>query len=154
MPDSDPTMPRADHTWHPRCCELAYVAHPGSLDPVTGDVITVAGPMPQILSSVPLTAKPSGERRCVCVTQHRPKPVILHSHHVWPLGEGGPDIQANLLWLCPTSHSAVHELWRLTVKAAKAGVPISWRERRLFSEYIRGVTARGYAQAEAAGQVP
>jgi hypothetical protein len=104
--------------------------------------------------SVPLTAKPSGERRCVCVTQHRPEPVILHSHHVWPLGEGGPDIQANLLWVCPSTHSNIHELWRLLVKAGKSGVPLPWREHRLYSEYVRGVVARGYAQAKEAGQVP
>jgi hypothetical protein len=106
------------------------------------------------MSSVPLTAKPSGERRCVCVTQHRPEPVILHSHHKWPLGEGGPDISGNLLWLCPTSHNNVHELWRLMVKAGKTGIPLSWREHRQFSEYVRSVVAGGYAQAKEAGQVP
>ena len=110
--------------------------------------------IPGPLSSVPLTAKPSGERRCVCVTKHRPEPVILHSHHVWPLGEGGPDIQANLLWLCPTSHNNIHELWRLMVKYTKADTPIPWREFREFSPYVRNVVARGWDQAKAAGQVP
>jgi hypothetical protein len=39
-------------------------------------------------------------RRCVCVTEHRPRPDELHAHHTWPLSEGGPDIPENLTWLC------------------------------------------------------
>jgi hypothetical protein len=152
--DSDPTRPRADHIWQPQCCELAYVAHPGSLDPTTGHVITVAGPQPRILSSVPLTAKPSGERRCVCVTQHRPVPVILHGRYVWPLDKGGPDTAENLLWLCPTSAENCDELWQLTVRAIQSGQVIPWHEMRLFSAYVRGVVSRGWIQAWEAGQVP
>jgi len=52
------------------------------------------------LGEVPLTIKPGGEYVCLCVKRHSPQPSILHSHHVWPLGEGGPNIRGNLLWLC------------------------------------------------------
>lgn len=52
------------------------------------------------MTNEPLTATPSGERRCLCVKNHVPEPRELHRHHVWPLGEGGPDVVANLRWLC------------------------------------------------------
>jgi hypothetical protein len=40
----------------------------------------------------------------------------LHRHHVLPLASGGPDVAANLVWLCPTAHANAHELLRLIVK--------------------------------------
>ncbi len=43
---------------------------------------------------------------------HRPKPMELHRHHVWPLAEDGPDTAANLIWVCPTTHVSVHEYLR------------------------------------------
>lgn len=101
--------------------------------------------------SVPLTAKPSGERRCVCVGRHYPTPTILHSHHVWPLGEGGPDISANLLWLCPTTHNNAHELWRLLKKGQKQGINVPWSTLRTFSRYTRDEVVRpGWEQMVAA----
>jgi hypothetical protein len=103
-----------------------------------------------VLPPAPLTAKPTGERKCRCVKGHRPEPVILHSHHVWPLGENGPDVTTNLLWLCPTTHSAVHELWRLMVKH-KGVVPAL--ELRRFTDYTRSVVQDGWTQAAAAGEV-
>jgi hypothetical protein len=100
---------------------------------------------------VPLTAKPGGEKKCRCVKLHIPKANILHSHHVWPTGEGGPNISANLLWLCPTTHNNVHELWRL-FKKNKGVVPYDTLND--FSRYTRGVVQRGWAQAVAAGREP
>jgi HNH endonuclease len=100
--------------------------------------------------SGPLTAKPAGERKCLCVSWHRPPPTILHSHHVWPLGEGGPDTSENLLWLCPTTHNSVHQLWRAMVKH-KGVVPTA--ELKSFARYTREVVTRGWAQAAEAGQV-
>lgn len=97
--------------------------------------------------TVPLTVKPGGEYRCLCVATHRPKPNILHSHHVWPLGEGGPNVRDNLLWLCPTTHMNVHELWRLMDKHAGA-VPSELLQP--FSRYVRAVVRRGWDQKTAA----
>lgn len=97
--------------------------------------------------AVPLTAKPGGDKRCVCVSIHVPKPLVLHSHHVWPLGEGGPDVSANLLWLCPTSHNNAHALWRLYDKHGGA-VPVI--ELREFSRYVRSIVARGWSEKAAA----
>lgn len=82
-------------------------------------------------------------RTCVCVTVHRPQPVELHAHHVWPKSEGGP-ADGELLWLCPTTHVNVHELWREYDRAA--GTPV-WEVRARFSPYCRGVVARGWVLA-------
>lgn len=49
---------------------------------------------------------------CTCAADHRPPPLELHSHHVWPLYLGGPDTTENRRWLCPTTHANVHEILR------------------------------------------
>lgn len=91
----------------------------------------------------PLTASPSGERKCHCVLRHNPIPQELHRHHVWPLGEGGPDVSENLLWLCPTTHSNIHKLWRL-YETHKGAPP--YTIRRQYSIYARSIVDRGWLQ--------
>lgn len=83
-------------------------------------------------------------RRCVCVTEHRPRPDELHSHHVWPLSEGGTDETSEMLWLCPTMHVNVHELWRL-FKRHEGRPP--WPVLRYYSQYCRQVVQRGWDRA-------
>ena len=51
--------------------------------------------------------------RCLCSDAHRPLVLEYEHHHVWPKGMGGPDVPANLVWLCPTTHTNAHELMRL-----------------------------------------
>ncbi len=82
-------------------------------------------------------------QRCRCVAVHRPSYDELHSHHVWPLGEGGP-VTGERLWLCPTMHINVHELWRLY---AKHGGSPPWSLLRKYSRYCRSVVERGWARA-------
>jgi hypothetical protein len=92
----------------------------------------------------PLKVNPSGERRCRCVRDHRPIPQELHRHHVWPLGEGGPNIATNLRWLCPSTHSNVHRLWR---EYHAAGGEPPWEVRRIYGGYVRQLVSEGWAQA-------
>lgn len=77
---------------------------------------------------------------CHCVGKHIPKAMELHKHHVWPLGEGGPDTRENLVILCPTTHSNVHRLWRLYEE--NGGRP-SWDVLRGYSEFAREVVEKG-----------
>lgn len=77
---------------------------------------------------------------CKCVGKHIPKPMELHKHHIWPMGEGGPDTKANLLLLCPTTHVNVHRLWRLYEK--NNGRP-AWDILKNYSEYARYVVEKG-----------
>lgn len=77
---------------------------------------------------------------CKCVSKHVPRPLELHKHHVWPLGEGGPDVRENLVILCPTTHSNVHRLWRLYEQ--NEGRP-PWDVLRNYSEYARAIVEKG-----------
>jgi hypothetical protein len=80
------------------------------------------------------------DAKCKCVGKHIPRAMELHRHHVWPLGEGGPDTKANLLILCPTTHSNVHMLWRLYEKYD--GRP-PWDILKNYSEYCRSIVEKG-----------
>lgn len=89
---------------------------------------------------------------CKCVSKHVPRALELHRHHVWPLGEGGPDAGENLVVLCPTTHSNVHRLWRLYEQ--HNGRP-PWDILRNYSEYARAIVEKGRhlrSRARSAGQ--
>ncbi len=60
------------------------------------------------------------DRRCPCMAEHRPAPLELERHHVWPLYLGGPDDDTNTAFVCPTTHTNVHELLRVMVKEHRA----------------------------------
>lgn len=47
---------------------------------------------------------------CQLHTRHVPESHVNHRHHVWPLGEGGPNIEDNIIVACPTGHSNLHDL--------------------------------------------
>lgn len=47
---------------------------------------------------------------CEVHNQHKPNSHINHVHHIWPKGEGGPDIPENKVVICPTGHWNVHDL--------------------------------------------
>lgn len=53
--------------------------------------------------------------RCDCVGDHRPAPLVLHSHHVLPLSWQGPDTTANRVTICPNCHTSTHALLDLYV---------------------------------------
>lgn len=80
-------------------------------------------------------------QRCPCVVYHRPLPMELERHHVWPAGADGPTVPGNIAWLCPTTHTNVHELLRLYEHYG--GQP-PWWERRVFNRWTRHVAATGW----------
>lgn len=47
---------------------------------------------------------------CQVHKRHIPEPHVNHRHHVWPLGEGGPNIEDNIIAVCPTGHYSIHDL--------------------------------------------
>ena len=67
--------------------------------------------MDEILRAVgqPTTLSPD-EGQCLCVKRHAPTPLILHIHHVVPLGWGGKDEYSNRVILCPSAHYSIHAL--------------------------------------------
>jgi hypothetical protein len=47
---------------------------------------------------------------CQVHKKHIPEPHQNHRHHVYPLGHGGPDIEDNIIAVCPTGHANIHML--------------------------------------------
>ncbi len=105
-------------------------------------------------AGLPVEARPVGPRRCECVSTHNPTQLDdeAEGHHVWPLGEDGPDVAANMRWLCPTTHTKVHNLWRAYVKAAP--VAPSWPILRRYSPFVREIVAEGWGQRAGTRTIP
>lgn len=82
-----------------------------------------------------------GNQYCACVSNHNPNVNHVHRHHIWPLGEGGPNEDWNLVWLCPTTHENVHVLLR-AYKQYEGTPP--WEVRKHFGSYARGLAQRGW----------
>ena len=73
---------------------------------------------------------------CAVHSRHLPKSHVNERHHVWPLGEGGPDIPENIVVVCATGHNNIHKLMKLML-LGRGMVPyaesrtFTWQERQL-----------------------
>lgn len=61
------------------------------------------------------TLRPEPEERrlgntCTVHGHHYPTPLRTVVHHIWPREYGGPDVEANRVWLCDNGHYNVHTL--------------------------------------------
>jgi len=89
-------------------------------------------------------------RACRCVVDHRPDPLELHEHHVFPLYLGGPK-DGETVWLCPTVHTNTHELLRVMLRDGE----LSWRAvldlyEQPVSRYAYGLAIRALHLYDAA----
>jgi hypothetical protein len=50
------------------------------------------------------------KEECELHNSHYPTPKRIDVHHIWPTGEGGPDVPENIIGVCQTGHTNVHEL--------------------------------------------
>lgn len=74
-------------------------------------------------------------------TTHQPKSHVNEVHHVWPLGDGGPNIAANRVVACATGHNNIHAL----VDAyRRAGGDPGWETRRRYARLERHYAAVGW----------
>ncbi len=87
----------------------------------------------------------AGEVDCLCVGDHSPKPLDIEVHHIWPIGQGGPDVRGNRIPLCPTAHSSVH--WLLREYKRHNGTP-PWDDRRRLNPYLRYLAAEGWRRIQ------
>ena len=87
---------------------------------------------------------------CHCVVLHRPKPMELNRHHVWPLAEGGPSTDANLIWVCPTTHVSVHEYLR-ELRRYSGVLPVGLANE--YPRYTRRLAELGYRRILAGAMV-
>ena len=83
------------------------------------------------------------EHTCECVSYHSPRAYVPNHHHVLPVSWGGPTVEANLVWLCPNSHTAVHDLLNAYVHAG--GEPDS-EVLAHFNTHVRDLAARAWDQ--------
>lgn len=83
---------------------------------------------------------------CLCVSDHVPKAVQLHVHHILPKSWGGSDHPDNEILLCPSTHDNVHRLLR---EYQKVGGEPDWAIRRHFGAYARDLAARAWDLASA-----
>ncbi len=83
---------------------------------------------------------------CVCVADHRPPVLEYETHHIWPLGMGGPDTPDNQVWVCPSSHANVHELLRLMSREGRTLTDheLQGLEDRPVSRYAATLAREGY----------
>ena len=89
---------------------------------------------------------------CVCVSEHRPAPLELAAHHVWPSFMGGPDTVDNLIWLCPTTHINVHEILREMVKDGRLTyTQVAARQSQPVNRYAYATAVRGYDLSRGTG---
>lgn len=89
-----------------------------------------------------------------CYAHRHRDDVPIEVHHVWPLGNGGPDRAANRIPLCSNAHSAVHDYLTRLLKAHPAGaitIPaprppsLPWRVRMRYGRKVRRVAEAGFA---------
>lgn len=66
--------------------------------------------MPVSNPADPHTQTRATSQPCQLHKKHTPEPHVNHIHHIWPIGDGGPDISDNKIVVCPTGHYSVHDL--------------------------------------------
>lgn len=87
---------------------------------------------------------------CDCVSVHSPSNRAIHRHHVWPMGMGGPDEEANLVVVCPNLHANTHMLIRMWGIRYDGEPP--WWVQRQFSVLARILAAKGWTAWDEAGR--
>jgi hypothetical protein len=78
---------------------------------------------------------------CQVHANHTPQSHINEVHHVWPLGDGGPNIPANKVTVCATGHNNIHDL--LNKYRQAAGDP-GWETLRHYTRQERVYAALGW----------
>lgn len=78
---------------------------------------------------------------CEIHKKHFPSSYQNEVHHVWPRGEGGPDIPANRVVVCATGHNNIHLLIS-QYKIHRGNLP--WSYRKNFTKQERDLAELGY----------
>lgn len=83
---------------------------------------------------------------CQCVKAHRPPYMELEHHHIWPIYLGGPNVPENMIWICPQTHTNVHEIIRMFSAAGRllTHVETVQLQRRPVPQYAYDLAARGF----------
>ena len=100
-------------------------------------------------SSAPMTtpAAPAAQTSAPCQVhrRHVPRSHVNEIHHVWPKGDGGPDIPANKVVTCATGHNSIHALIDMY---RKLGGEPPWPDRQRFSPQERELADLGWLRIQ------
>lgn len=80
---------------------------------------------------------------CACSKRHSPRVVATDTHHVLPRSWKGPDVAANRVELCPTTHRQVH---RLLDAYVTAGAEPARAVLAMYNAVTRDLAAQAWAQ--------
>lgn len=91
------------------------------------------------------------DQTCRCVSEHRPPYLELERHHIHPIYLGGAK-DGETVFVCNTTHSSVHEMLRLMLRAGRV---LSYSEcqaveDRPVARYAHTLAAEGYRRWVAA----
>lgn len=82
-------------------------------------------------------------KTCDCVVTHVPSSYVPNHHHILPQSWGGATVESNMVWLCPNSHTATHDLLNQYIYAG--GQPTN----DILSHYnmlVRALAATGWSK--------
>lgn len=84
------------------------------------------------------------ETPCEVHKTHTPQCHINEIHHVWPLGDNGPDIPENKVVVCATGHNSIHDLINKLRKAWGDAEPVPWSVLRTYTTKERQLAKLGW----------
>jgi hypothetical protein len=79
-----------------------------------------------------------------CAVHKHREQVPLESHHIWPIGMGGPDTPFNRVRVCANAHYSIHEYMRQLILT---GGTIPWAQARRYGRKVRALAIRGWTEA-------
>lgn len=85
-----------------------------------------------------------------CAAHHHREDVPIELHHVWPVGDGGPNIKANRVSVCANAHSSIHDLLDKGRKIAGGPAALPWRVRLRYGQGVRRIARAGWDAIHAA----
>lgn len=85
-----------------------------------------------------------------CAVHRHRELVPMETHHVWPLGEGGPDIPANKVRICMNAHGSVHSYLDMLLRRQRRGETgkIDWKIRRQYGRKTRALAELGFQRIQ------
>ena len=99
--------------------------------------------------SGPLTGKYGVRMGTKCAVHAHDAWVPLNDHHIWPLGDGGPDTAENKITVCANAHYSIHAVMDHIERRHRFGFAPEWEFMRRFSPAVRDLARQGWEQIQA-----
>ncbi|MEO6572088.1 MAG: HNH endonuclease signature motif containing protein, partial [Ilumatobacteraceae bacterium] len=83
---------------------------------------------------------PFAQFPCLCRVEHAPSVPWSHRHHIVPLYANGPDVESNIVHVCPATHDWIHVILREFDKAGEVR-----SRRQTWPHYAYRLAVTGFA---------